>query len=516
MVRFVVNQPQEHALVSIVLLDWSCRESFHLLDYLAAQTVDRSQYEIIWTEFYDAPADRLCRRIDAAQAQSARPPVDVYALMDFSPELCCHKHALLNLGIVLARGRIVCFCDSDAIVQPTFVESIIEHFRRQGDTVLHMDEARNDDPSFYPFNYPSLDEVTGFGCINWINGRPVGLLDEADPLHSRNYGACMAAARDDLIAIGGADMHTDYLGYICGFYEMSWRLTNFGRCEVWSDREWLYHLWHPGQAGNEDFVGPHDGLSVSTRALQALRSGRVQPFVESPAIVSLRTQTASPNEAALLERLVEPAWLNQWRHDRSAPAGGNGSACPQRAGDMATTKRRSVTPPFGFRLSFWAKLQLMPLVAGMVRRQLRVKRRAAAWSRPTGPGGRLRNGIRKASALKSFLKRIYAFDKHWIRQCWLALAWAAQRGRRELVLYGEGDAAKALCHLARHLPVEIVGICPFRTGRPEKLLGRRTLTREQLAETDALIILAAFVDTAARLEQLRQLDIPRERVIVLR
>ncbi|HDZ20222.1 hypothetical protein LCGC14_0018220 [marine sediment metagenome] len=505
MVRFVVNQPQEHALVSIVLLDWSCRESFHLLDYLAAQTVDRSQYEIIWTEFYDTPAEGLCRRIDTAQAQSTRPPVDVYALMDFPPELCCHRHALFNLGIVLARGRIVCFCDSDAIVQPTFVESIIEHFRHQEDTVLHMDEVRNNDPSFYPFNYPSLDEVTGFGCINWIDGRPVGILDEADPLHSRNYGACMAAARDDLIAIGGADMHTDYLGYICGFYEMSWRLTNFGRREVWSDREWLYHVWHPGQTGNEDIAGPHDGLSVSTRALQALRSDRVQPFVESPAIVSLRTQTASPDDAALLEQLVEPAWLNQWRHDKAAPAG-----------DMATTKRRSVTPPFGLRLSFWAKLQLMPLVAGMARRQLRVKRQAAAWSRPTGPKGRLHNGIRKVIALKSFLKRIYTFDKHWIRQCWLALALAEQRGCRELVLYGEGDAAKALCHLARHLPVEIVGICPFRTHRPEKLLGRRSLTHEQLAETDALIILAAFVDTAARLEQLRQLGIDRERVIVLR
>ena len=36
--------------VSMILLDWSCRESFHSLDYLARQTVPREQYEIVWIE----------------------------------------------------------------------------------------------------------------------------------------------------------------------------------------------------------------------------------------------------------------------------------------------------------------------------------------------------------------------------------------------------------------------------------------------------------------------------------
>jgi len=43
-------------LVTIVLLDWSCRESLHSLDYLANQTIPREQYEIIWIEYYSRVA----------------------------------------------------------------------------------------------------------------------------------------------------------------------------------------------------------------------------------------------------------------------------------------------------------------------------------------------------------------------------------------------------------------------------------------------------------------------------
>ena len=38
--------------VSIILLDWSCRESFHILHYLNDQTIQREKYEIIWIEYY--------------------------------------------------------------------------------------------------------------------------------------------------------------------------------------------------------------------------------------------------------------------------------------------------------------------------------------------------------------------------------------------------------------------------------------------------------------------------------
>ena len=505
----VVNQPRENADVSIVLLDWSCRESFHILDYLADQTADRNRYEILWVEYYDRPAEELTRRIEAARADAADPPVDVYALLNMPRELCYHKHLMLGAGLLLARGRIVCFCDSDAMVRPTFVQSIIEHFEAQPGTVLHLDEVRNNDPSFHPFDGPDFDDVTGFGCINWIDGRPVGLLDESDPLHTRNYGACMAAARDDLIAIGGADMHVDYLGHICGFYEMTWRLVNFGRREVWSDSEWLYHVWHPGQGGDENIAGPHDGLHLSTRALECRESGRVAPFVESPAIAAGRSGEAT-DSAQVMDKLVDPAWLNEWRLDGLSTVRCKYVVGPKRTGmderaNTASAVGRTVPFPFGRRPSCAARLKLVPVLLGMIRRQLPVKRRAAAWSRPYRGGGRVREWLRKLCALGSFLKRIYAFDKHWVRQCWLALRYAAQSGRNELVLCGAGDAARILRCLSSDAGVTIVRVCPLRPDAPPKP-----------DDIDGTVIVAAFVDIPARLAELQAAGIPRERIITLK
>jgi len=65
------------------------------------------------------------------------------------------------------------------------------------------------------------------------------LLDKADPLHTRNYGACMSALREDLVDIGGADEHLDYLGHICGPYEMTFRLVNAGRKEIWHPKNFF-------------------------------------------------------------------------------------------------------------------------------------------------------------------------------------------------------------------------------------------------------------------------------------
>jgi hypothetical protein len=45
--------------VSIILLDWSCRESFHSIDYLNKQTISREQYEIIWIEYYSRIPESL-------------------------------------------------------------------------------------------------------------------------------------------------------------------------------------------------------------------------------------------------------------------------------------------------------------------------------------------------------------------------------------------------------------------------------------------------------------------------
>lgn len=58
--------------LSLVLLDWSCRESFHIFEYLAKQDVPRDSFEVVWIEYYDHQASEIGQRLqDAALRRQA-------------------------------------------------------------------------------------------------------------------------------------------------------------------------------------------------------------------------------------------------------------------------------------------------------------------------------------------------------------------------------------------------------------------------------------------------------------
>lgn len=288
--------------VSIILLDWSVRESFHILHYLSKQNIDRDKFEVIVVEFYSRESEAV---------QKFEEQVDGWAVLEMPDDCYYHKHLMYNAGIVLASGEIVVICDSDAMVRETFIGSIIGEFEKDPNVVLHLDQFRNVRPDFHPFSYPSFDDVTGKGCINNVGGKTKGLVDIKDPIHTKNYGACMAANRDDLIAIGGADEHIDYLGHICGPYEMTFRLINLGRREVWHQAEFLYHTWHPGQAGMDNHLGPHDGMHMSTTALESLISRRIMPLIENQAIRMLREGEGQASQESV-KLIVNKDFVDDW------------------------------------------------------------------------------------------------------------------------------------------------------------------------------------------------------------
>jgi hypothetical protein len=300
--RFIKRSERSKPEVSLVLLDWSVRESFHLLYYLSQQTTPRDSFEVIIIEYHS----RVSEGIREFESE-----VDSWIVLDM-PETCYyHKHLMYNVGIAAANGNIVMIGDSDAMVKESFIESINTHFRNEPNSVYHIDQFRNSRREFYPFNYPSFEEVLGDGCVNIEDGKTSGVLNTTDPIHHRNYGACMCAHRSDLIEIGGADMHIDFLGHICGPYDMTFRLMNKGRREVWDMEEFMYHTWHPGQAGADNYLGPHDGRHMSTTALEALSSGRKMPIVESEGIRLLRTdKTASLEDA--LELMIDERFKRDW------------------------------------------------------------------------------------------------------------------------------------------------------------------------------------------------------------
>lgn len=309
--RFIKRSARPKPKLSLILLDWSVRESFHLLHYLARQDVPRDSFEVLVIEYYSRVGEAI-RKFEEE--------VDTWLLLEMPEDCYYHKHLMYNAGIVLARGEILVICDSDAMVKPAFIRAVVGEFEKDPRVVLHLDQFRNNRRDFYPFNFPSFEEVEGAGCINNASGRTAGILDRRDPLHSRNYGACMCASRTDLVAIGGADEHVDFVGHICGPYDMTFRLVNHGRKELWHPSEFLYHTWHPGQAGVDNYLGPHDGQHMSTTSLAALASGRVLPLLENPAIRALREgRTASVD--ALLDRVIRPEGPSEWRRGRLESGG---------------------------------------------------------------------------------------------------------------------------------------------------------------------------------------------------
>jgi hypothetical protein len=114
-----------------------------------------------------------------------------------------------------------------------------------------------------------------------------------------------------------------YLGHICGPYEMTFRLVNAGKQEVWHQEELLYHVWHPGQAGSNDFLGPHDGQHMSTTALQSRFSKRVLPFVENPSIRILRLKQKDVLQEGLISHAVSKERIGDWATERLRRRGGS-------------------------------------------------------------------------------------------------------------------------------------------------------------------------------------------------
>ena len=281
--------------VSLILLDWSVRESFHTLEYLNRQRFDRSKYEIIWIEYYDRKAPEIEAMAKRNHRIGIPSPVDTWIVMNTPRDNYYHKHKMYNVGILNASGRIIVVMDSDAIVQATFIGAIVGEFRKHEHLALHFEQIRNFDQSFYPFNFPAIDEIIGPGCVNAINGIPIGLMETTKCLkedwnlwHVYNYGACLCATRNDVIAIGGADEHEDYLGHICGPYEMTARLINSGVKDRLHDSHFLYHVWHPNQGGDNNYCGPNNGKGMSTTAMEIPKTGRVLPLVENEGIRKLR------------------------------------------------------------------------------------------------------------------------------------------------------------------------------------------------------------------------------------
>ena len=293
---------QRKPKVSIILLDWKVRESFHTIHYLNQQDVNRDTYEIIWVEFYDYVAKPLLNLIEGRRLSNLPMPIDQWIVLEYPDSFYYHKHVMYNAGILHAKGDIIVIMDSDAIVKTDFLSFIMNEFNENQDMILHIEEIRNFDHKFYTFSYPTLEEILRDGIampykikvfnkteIN-LGKSKISLKENHNLIHVYNYGACFCVKRDNLIAIGGADEHIDYLGHVCGPYDMTFRLINAGFEDRLHPSYFVYHVYHPNQGGDNNYCGPNNGRGVSTTALTTFEESRVLPLKENEEIKKIRTK----------------------------------------------------------------------------------------------------------------------------------------------------------------------------------------------------------------------------------
>lgn len=285
------------AQLTILLLDWQVRERFFALDWLNDQTVQRDRYEVLWVELYDRVVPEVVEKVDGHYTMGQK---GMY-----------HKHKGYNLGLLEAQGRLFCVCDSDAVFPPDFVESIFKRFDVDGPKlrpqVLMHYEYRT--PATYPEE--GLASIEDLRKFEWRDLWP-------------NVGACMTAGREDAIRLGGFDEDKRYRGYMCGPYDLGWRLINAGQSEHWHDPSVaLWHFAHPDPTGTthafslrlwREIAHPHfDGHAAE--AVEALGTGRLLPLRENARIRAMRLSQRrfdSELEAGLAGR-VGPTGLSGTR-----------------------------------------------------------------------------------------------------------------------------------------------------------------------------------------------------------
>lgn len=474
------NKVLNSSKVSIILLDWSCRESFHSLYYLNNQTVPRRQYEIIWIEYYSRRPSDIEDGLKKCERSGILPIVDKWIIMRMPNDIYYHKHLMYNIGIISSQGEIITFCDSDAMFRPTFVESIIKAFEEDKNIVLHMDEARNIDRRYYPFNYPSQKEVLSTECINWRDGKTTGLFDKEDPLHSLNYGACMCALHEDLINIGGADEHMDYLGHICGPYDMTFRLVNAGKKEVWHEEEFLYHTWHPGTDGKGNYLGPHDGMNMSTTALSVKRTGRVMPLVENPAIELLRVGQDNILYESLLSQAIPERDLESWT--------------------IKELDKKSKTLYRYFISHQAVNFRLILTLFKVIIRHFNMK--ATKFSRQPKS---TKDVIKKVYKVYSFLKNTIAYYRSTLEKCDKCLKELTSNNITEFAVYGTGDTAEVLYKKTLFSPAKISAV--YGPIADRNFFGYKVLPVEAMAEYDGIVIIADSVGDEDKADTLKNLGL---------
>jgi len=283
--------------VSLILLDWLVRKRFHALDWLSKQNVPREQYELIWIELYNRVVPEVMEKANTIIMCSQK---GIY-----------HKQIGYNIGLLHSQGKIITVCDSNAVFPPDFIDSIIDSFnltQHDEPTPLALMHYEWRTKHTYPDKLSDVSELTKY---EWADLKP-------------NVGACMSVRKADAIRFGGFDEDPSFRGYLCGPYDLGWRLVNAGIPERWHDESVaLWHFAHPGPpahfgqpfslSGWRELAYPHINHHALT-AVEAFSTGRILPLKENPEVHKLRMslRRIGTGYEERYARMTGPTGFSKW------------------------------------------------------------------------------------------------------------------------------------------------------------------------------------------------------------
>jgi hypothetical protein len=202
-------------LISVIMVDGGFRESFHALDCFARQSLDAGQYELIWVEYTDRPAEAVARRDD----------VRVFALgRREEPQRLGYAY---NKGIQEARGEVLVIPDGDVACEADLLETVRREHEACDDLVLYV--LRLDQPRGRYRPDWDLEHLRQTCCVK----------------HTYNFGGCTTVRKRWLVEMNGYEQLACFAGYHYLGGDNYIRFKNMGLKIAWHPTQRVYHPWHP-------------------------------------------------------------------------------------------------------------------------------------------------------------------------------------------------------------------------------------------------------------------------------
>lgn len=246
--------------ISVVMVDGSFREKFHIINSLNNQTFPKEDFEMLWVEFYNKANTKLKENGNVR-----------IIVLGNSSEKEYHSSYCFNEGIRQSRGEVLVIPDADVLVEPSFLETIWKE--HQSCTRLAM--------YFHRLNEPRElhDENKSFTLDH--------LKNLAGVTTTSNFGGCLTLRKKWLMEINGYEQNVIFgSGAHANGYDVNTRLKNLGLHVMWHPIERLYHPWHPGTSTHspryklQHLIVEYRASNMMTTTFQGIDPSRDSAFPE--------------------------------------------------------------------------------------------------------------------------------------------------------------------------------------------------------------------------------------------